>query len=378
MAVPDVVPLLDLTGPVRALRTAPAPVASWLTARAVVLGAFVLAAVLHAVLPTRKPFQDLLGWDADWYRRIASFGYAALPHESLRFFPLWPLLARYVSAVSGIGVAAALLVLANGFALLYSRLLQQLALHEGWSPAAARRACWVAALAPAGFVLVMGYAEALSGCLLAGVMLTSRRRRWWAAAGLGVLLGLLRPTGVVVGVFVLLEAARGLAGCRGRELVARAGAVAAPAVGLGAFLLWTAGRFGEPLAPFTVQTRATLRGSTFVNPLVGVGRALGELAHGRLAHELPHLLWILLSLALLVRCARRLPVSYTAFATATVLLGATARQFASYERYAASCIPLLLCAASLPLGRRARPVAVVAAAVLAVYTVDAALHLYVP
>ena len=46
--------------------------------------------------------QGLLTWDAAIYRSIAADGYRALPREVVRFFPLHPLLGRWVGVV-GIG-----------------------------------------------------------------------------------------------------------------------------------------------------------------------------------------------------------------------------------------------------------------------------------
>jgi hypothetical protein len=57
--------------------------------------------------------------------------------------------------------------------------------------------------------------------------------------------------------------------------------------------------------------------------------------------------WIVVALALLVVSARRLPLSFTVFASATVFLAVTAKSFSSFERYACSALPLLLAAAAV-------------------------------
>lgn len=357
----------------------PAVLPAWLTARVIVLAAFGLAYFVHTRTYSDRNYQTPLGWDADWYRRIALHGYAHVPHEGLRFFPLFPLLARALAALPGVSVASALLVLSNGFALLYGLLLYRLARQEGMSTGPAGRVVWVAALAPAGFVMVMGYAEALSGCLIVGIMLLVRSGRWWPAAGLGLLAGALRPTGCVVTVLVLIEAARQLRGIGAADLLGRLAAVTAPALGLLSYLVWVGYRFGSPLEPFRVQTSGSLRGGTFVNPAAAVGSALRGLLAGQVPSQAPHLVWVLISLGLLVVCARRLPLSYTAFAAITVVLGATAREFQSYERYAASAVPLLLAAALVPIPTWLRPgVVALAGAAVVSYAVLSALHLYVP
>ena len=352
---------------------------AWLTARVIVLGALALAGDLHRRTSAGGRFDSLVGWDAAWYHDIASSGYARIPHQGLRFFPEFPLLARGLATLPGVSVGTALVVLANGFALLYGLLLHRLAIREGFGPAVAARLVWVAALAPAGFVLVMGYAEPLSGCLITGIALAVRARRWWPAALLGLLAGALRPTGVTVTILVMVEASRHLGTVPWRELAGRLAAAAAPTLGLLSYLLWVRQRFGSMLEPFRVQTSGQLRGAAFVNPGIAMRIAVRGLVAGHLPSEAVHLFWVLLCLGLLVLCARRLPVSFTALSACIVLLGMTARSLQSYERYAASAVPLLLAAALVPVPRWLRPgILATGGAALGGYEVFAALHLYVP
>lgn len=319
---------------------------SWLAARVVVL----LALALADALPADRR-EDLLGWDADWYRRIADSGYQHLPPESVRFFPLLPLLARALALGSDAGWA--LLVLANGGAVVAGLLTHRLALREGLDQAAADRAVWALALAPAGYVLVMGYTEPLHLVLLAGVLLGLRDRRWWLVAGLGALSGALRPTGVVVAVPVLVEALCGLRGAGPGELARRAVAVAAPVAGLAAYLGWVGLVFGRPLLPFTVQQGAKLRGGTFVDPIPSLITAVRSPLGSQAAGPLLHLPGIVVALGLLVVVARRLPRSHTAYTAATLVLALTAREVQSFDRYALSALPLALAAGLVLSTRRA-------------------------
>ncbi|GAC1441538.1 MAG: hypothetical protein NVSMB55_09630 [Mycobacteriales bacterium] len=362
--------------PARAWRTV---ALSWLTARLVVLSAFTLARYLHRTTHLSKHFEGVLGWDADWYRRIAVHGYAALPHEALRFFPLLPLLAHLGGQLPGVTVGVALLVLSNVGAVVYAHLMHRLAVREGLPPAAAQRVVWVVALTPAAFVLVMGYAEPLSGAVAVGIALLVRARRWWPVVPLGLCAGALRPTGCVIGLFIAVEAARSVRGTGGRELVARACAVLAPIGGLLSYLAWVGARFGDPIAPFTVQTTLRLRGGTLVSPVAAADTAVRGLASGQIPTQAPHLAWVVITIVLAIVCARRLPVSYLVFAVAIIVLGATARDFQSFERYAAGAFPLLVAVASLRASSAwATAAAVTSGALLAGYTLLAALHLYVP
>ena len=358
--------------------------ASWVTVRVVVLLALVMSTLLRRHLfdryGLRMSTSGLLGWDADWYRRIAEDGYDGAGRESLRFFPVFPLLVRWVSWPLGGSVPAALLLLANAGAVGYAWLLHRLTLREGLGERAALRAVWAVALAPAGFVLVMGYTEALYGALVVAVFLAARDRRWLLALGLGLVAGCSRPTGVLLALPVLVEALRALPGASIGELAKRAGAVAAPAAGLAVYLGWVGRQYGDPLLPFRLQAEDRLRGGTFVNPIPD----LWNVARDAVLHDGPitilvHLPVLLLSLFLLVVVARRLPVSYFVFAAGTLALGLTAQRLSSFERYAGSAVPLLLAAALLvDSRRRAAPCLVLGGVAVAGYSLLAFTNLLVP
>ena len=375
-------------GLVRWWRRLPAPwpdlLTSWLTVRVVVLLALVMSALLRRHLlhryGLRMSTSGLLGWDADWYRRIAEHGYDGAGRESLRFFPAFPLLVRWTAWPLGGSVPAALLLLANSGALAYAWLLHRLALREGLGEQVARRAVWVAALAPAGFVLVMGYTEALYGVLVVAVFLAARDRRWLLVVGLGLLAGCSRPTGVLLALPVLIEALRTVRGARPLDLLKRACAVAAPAAGLAVYLLWVGWRYGDPLLPFRLQVDDRLRGGAFVNPVPD----LWQVARDAVLQDGPvtilvHLPVVCVSLVLLVVVARRLPVSYLAFAAGTLTLALTAQRLTSFERYAGSAVPLLLAAALLVgSGRRAAVSLALAGVAVAGYSLLAFTNLLVP
>jgi hypothetical protein len=357
--------------------------ASMVAARvAVLLALGVALLVRHTLLLTQHVAirgDTLLGWDAAWYLRLAEHGYAGTVAEGSRFFPAFPLMIRAASVplLGHRGVAA--LLIANCTAVGYVVLLHRLALAEGLGEEAARRVVWLTAFVPAGFVLVMGYSEPVFGVEITGCLLAVRRRRWLPAAGLGALAGLTRPTGVVIAVFVLVEAARHVRGLPVRDVAARLLAVVAPLTGLAAYLAWAAARFGDALRPLRVQTAPGLRGGILVNPFSELGRVVHEATTGVRIIPAVHLPWIVLAFALLVVVARRLPASHAAYASVCVLLGVTAQDFSSFERYAGSCVPLLLAAASLRVRTEARAAVLAAAAGLMFgLAVLAFLHLYVP
>lgn len=351
---------------------------SFLAARVVVLLALGLAQMLHRY-DVHLRTEGLLGWDARWYHLLAAQGYDALPTEALRFFPLLPLIARGLAPLLLGSEGAALLVIANASALAFGLLLHRLVVVEGLGTDVADRAVWVAAFAPAAFVLVMGYTEPLYGVLSCGLLLAARNRRWVVVALLGLLAGLLRPPGVVLAAVVLVEALPGLRAARPRELAARAAAVLAPAAGLASYLVWVWGQRGDALLPLRVQVESDLRGGAFVDPLPGVAGALRGAVTGHVVGSGVHVLWAAVAIALLVVIWRRLPLSWAVLAGLTVALGVTARSMTSFERYAGSAVPLLVAVALLTAGARTRlATRCLAPVVLGAYATMGFLHLYIP
>src|SRR5882724_3227963 len=62
-------------------------------------------------------YHQLLQWDSEWYFKIVTEGYRyngdpTIP-QNIVFYPLYPMLARGLAAISGISVPHALLLVAN-------------------------------------------------------------------------------------------------------------------------------------------------------------------------------------------------------------------------------------------------------------------------
>jgi hypothetical protein len=320
-------------------------VVSWATARVAVLGSLALARFLVSNLraedPTGRPPSGLIGWDASWYLRIIESGYRHLPWESLRFFPLLPLLAKVVSPVTGPRVA--LLLVVNAAALGAGVLIERLTFHETGDRAAAARSAWFLALLPPAFVLVMGYAESLLIMFALATFLALRRRRWGWAVALGLLAGLTRPLGVLLVVPATIEALRGWRrdapsrGERGLRLLA----AGAPGAGGVAYLVWSWIAYGDPLRPLRLQQEFDRRGG-FVNPVRRLIDAAHQLAAGADLGSGLHFPWAIGFLVLLAVCFWKLPASYGWFAATILVLSLGAGNLDSLERYGLSAFPLVV------------------------------------
>ena len=320
----------------------------WVVARVLVLAAFAMAvAVSDDLLAGGRPPEldaGLLSWDGGWYSSIAEDGYEALAEEALRFYPLYPLAGRWLGFLLLGRIDVALVVIANGLALVVGALMHRLALVETGDEALARRAAWYTALLPASFVLVFAYSEALMLTATVGAFLALRRGRWWWAAGLGVIAGFSRPLGVFLALPAAIEALRGWRTVGRRELVARAAAVVGPGVGTLAYLAWSRAVFDDALLPLTIQR--DFRGD-FVNPVARLAEGVGELFGPETFGDGLHLPFALAYLALLVVTIRRWPASYSAYAAVIVAVSLSADNLNSLERYGLNAFPLVLALATV-------------------------------
>lgn len=356
----------------------------WVVARLVVLGALGLAHIVAGRLDPSmaevgpRLANGLLAWDGDWYHDIARHGYTALDDESLRFFPMLPLLARALSFLVLGHVGLALILLANVPALLLGALLHRLALRETGDPALARRAAWLVALVPPFFVLVMGYTEPIALSLAVAGFLALRRRRWGWAAAAGLAAGLTRPVGALLVVPAAIEAWRGWREAATRERWLRLVAVVAPAAGVALFLAWVGLRFGDPLRPLSVQSSPGLRGD-FAVPVVPLWNAIIDVVGGDLSGNVIHLPWVPVFVALAVVSVRRWPAPYGALAVVTLVAAMSVEFWGSFERYNFGAFPMVLALATVTERPWAeRSVLCLGAALMAGYATLAFLDLYVP
>jgi hypothetical protein len=360
-------------------------------ARVVVGGALGLAHIVvdrtHPSAPgaVARVHAGLLAWDAGWYETIARRGYGALGRESLRFFPAVPLMTHALAWVPGLGDGPALVLLANAAALAATAMLYTLVRRETGDALVARRALWVLSLLPAAFVLVMGYAEAVLLVLAIGCFLALRpppaegdARPHFAVAGvLGFGAALTRPIGVLLALALVAEVVRWWPRLGRGERVAGLAAVAAPFVGVLAFLAWSKHTVGDWFAPLRVQLQSSHHGG-LSDPFATLYHDATGVLHHHVGTAL-HVPWVLLALAMLVVCWRRLPAPYTLFAAAVLAVAVAGANLDSFERYALSAFPLSIAAALvLTESQLERVVVALLSAGLAGYALLAFLNISVP
>ncbi len=372
----------------RAWRALGAVAVPFVVARVIVVSALALA---HLVVSRTHPnvagvtfrvHQGLLAWDAGFYESIARYGYRPFGHQALRFFPLFPLAARALAWLPGIGDGTAVVAIANVGALIGTALLVVLVRRETGDERLARRSAWLLSLAPPAFVLVLGYAEGMllvftTACFLCLRPAAARRSSWLWAAAFGYAAGLTRPLGVLLVLPIAVEVWRRRRSAATSERVAMGLALLGPVAGLVTFLGWSAGVFGDFFLPLRVQVQAGHHGGV-TDPF----RTLVDDAKGVLHHHFGtalHVPWAVLVVILLVVVWRQLPATYGAFATGVVVVALSGTNLDSFERYALSAFPLVIVGAmGLSSPRVERVVLTLSAAGLFAYALLAFLNLSVP
>jgi hypothetical protein len=140
-------------------------------------------------------------WDGNYYREIACIGYNYHPERqsTIRFFPLYPLVARSLAIAMGLSIDLALVLTANAcFAAALCLLGWYAHLRSGQDHLRTRvAALWALSFVPAGFFFRMAYSESLSLVLCVLSLYLIQRRA--PALILAITVGLAtaaRPVGI--------------------------------------------------------------------------------------------------------------------------------------------------------------------------------------
>ena len=291
-------------------------------------------------------------WDAQHYLFLATEGYHA-GQRSITFFPLFPWLIRLTAALPGIGPLAAALLIANALSVAAVVLLHQLIEHR--HPGTADDSLLLLLAFPGALFFHFPYTESLFLFLAVAVALAVARERWLLAAVPAFLIPLTRPNGVLIGL-LLLSAAVAHWRRERRISLGPTIALAAPALGFAAYLLFMRAATGNAFAGFDMQEAYNAGRSlgNFLRPL-SVLRELGDvrMVHGVLYSLLDRLAFgfVVVALVPLWRFDRML----FWYALPMALVGPLSGSFVSYTRFAAVLFPCHLVVASLLGSERRRP-----------------------
>ncbi len=336
-----------------------------------------LSVVGIGLIPLHKAGVDIPGWptpmitpgwhnafaalerqDALWFFRIADSGYHA-GDEGAAFFPLYPLLVRAVSLLTGGSMLAAGILVSNiSFlgALLVLHSLTALEFSEGH----ARTTVLLVAIFPTSFFFLAPYSESTFLLLSVTAFWCARRDRWALAALAAALAAMTRSIGIVLAPALLVEAFQQHREA-GVPLLPRAAAAMATLVGPLLYFLYWIVAFDDGLAPLQAQ-RTWQRVATF---------PLRTLTDGLWAAYTYEGVWLIdaLVVGVVLVCAViswwRLRPGYAVYAAASLLVPLAypfpSRPLLSVPRFVAVIFPSFWILADLAERRRLPRPALVAA-----------------
>lgn len=205
-------------------------------------------------------------WDGGWYSEIATKGYGARDPASTAFFPLYPMLVRLGAALGGGPALWGVLIslVSTLFALYF---LYGIA-EKLYDRRVARAATMTFAFFPTAFFLNAVYTEALFLAFSTGAIWAACVRRDLLLAGiLGALAAATRNLGILLLIPLFLEwrSSRrefGVSGLVSLGLVP---------LGLGTYVVFLAGKFGDPL--IFARQQGEYWGREMTNPFLTLQRA---------------------------------------------------------------------------------------------------------
>ncbi len=275
---------------------------SWLTALvtwAIAWTAYLVANALfwmsaRAPSPPLAEFFNVWNrWDTGHYLTIADEGYAPLG-DNRAFFPLYPMLIRFLDPVlPGHGLAAALVIasIACVVALAFiHRLVESL-----FTSATAQRATLYLMASPFAFYLVAAYNESLFVAFCAGSLYFMHRGRWVYAGVFGGLASGTRYFGVVLALAFLIEYLR-QRDWQPRRIGWDGFAILLVPSGLFLYMAYAARQWGDPLIFAHLQERSW--GHELNPPWHGIFAALDQV--DRYAAETPLHTWAVMNIIDLV------------------------------------------------------------------------------
>ncbi len=323
-------------------------------------------------------------WDTDFYHQIATAGYRWDPsvflHQNVVFFPLYPLLMRWVGGWLGghpllAGTLISLAAFAGAMAVLYRLAVLELGEDKAWP------VILLVSTYPFALFFSVVYTESLFLLLTVGAFYAMRTRSLALAALSGFAAGLTRPNGFWLALPLLWMAATGPSAAvdvdtgrrpwwRDRQRVTALLVALAPLVGAAVFAAFLYARFGDALAWAHGQ-------AAWGMPLMGRGPApdpvrTADDLHVKLSEVLVYagdiaaFLWAAASIR---PVARRVGVAYAIWVAVNIFPPVAAHLFISLGRFTSVLFPLFfLIALAIPRERVSRVAAAFAVcqAILAV------------
>jgi Gpi18-like mannosyltransferase len=300
-----------------------------------------------------SPLRYLLRYDSGWYLRIAVQGYSYNGDNSIEqpvvFYPLYPLVGRFVSKLFGIEPYVGLLIVSNLSILIAIPLALKL-IKDDYGTRTALYAIALLSFFPTSLFFSAGYTESLTFLLIVGFFLFLKRDRFVLAATCAGLATGTRPTGIVLLLPLLWELWRRFS--REPKLLAVYSLLCATMATSGLWLytiyLWVA--FRSPLAFVTAERAWSQTGeysqSSYPVQLLICFRFLSSLLRTGIYPITLDPWFFFLFLLLVVFFRKRVPVAYSLFAAGAILLPYLALggvlKMRSFTRYVMLAFPVFV------------------------------------
>jgi hypothetical protein len=328
--------------------------------------------VWHGFVPERL-FDPWANWDGQWFIRIAANGYHHVHSEA--FFPLYPLIIRYVDYVTGNYVLAGTIVSWVALALALWLLYRMVAAR--FDPTVAAWTVAFLSFFPTSFYLTSVYSESLFLLFSVAAFYVAERRRWALAGLAGMLSVLTRNTGLFLVIpFALLmveqEHAKSWRGWARAVLRPRSLWLLLLPLGMGIYMAYLQWKFGQPLLFADAQRHWGRKLSSPLNAVAYAtfiaGRAVGRvvdmthdwwtspLSPGSVTNRITQrtiVPWLTLVAwaAIAIAAIRKLPLSYTAWSLVLLIyplfFPAGKTPLLSYQRFVLVAFPLFIAVAVL-------------------------------
>jgi len=318
--------------------------------------------------------QHLSRWDGKWFLLAANHGWPShLPMvhghvaaNPIAFFPVFPLMMRALSDITGLSRAVAGLWI-SGVTGLVAVVAVGMLTRVVADDAAARRAAILFALAPGSFVFSMIYNEGLVITLSAIGLWALLQRRWWVAALVGAVATATSPTALVFVVVAAWSAGRAIA--QRREWIS----LVAPFGSLVGFATWMGYLWAHTGTPRAWQL--TERGGWHSYPsLMYPVHVLVKFVTNPLSPTMTGQILVAGTVAsvagLVVVIRQHPPTELVVYATAAVILYAASAPVGMRPRLVMLAFPLTMAAATRWSGRTYRVLVVSSALALALMTFE--------
>ena len=350
-----------------------------------------LAEPFHGALSA--VFNPWARWDGVWFIKVAANGYAS-NDGSAAFFPLYPLVVRWVGVLFGnnlvlSGIAVSLVCYVVAMWLLYRLVAREFGDRIAW-----RTALYIS-IFPTAFFWGAVYSESMFLMLTVACFLWMRQGRWRLAGTAGLLAALTRSTGVLLLVPMIVTYME-QRDWKWRRTDSEVASLLMVTEGLMIWMAYLGLGFQKPLlfAQAQVQWQRSLAVPTFAvwRGIVAAFQGLRQIVSGQTRHlywpvpnagaAVPVATANLVNLTSLALAAlaiwyglRRLPAAYSAYAIVAVgyplLFPATVMPLLSMPRFVLTVFPVFISAAIFTQGRRKTHVAFCVVSILCLIVLTA-------